>query len=104
MFWNFAWRAVPENELVGVARACFRPQRSGDAPSKPADGPGRADPRFGDQDVDVFGHDHVAHQRELILLAYGVYDFQKRVAFASGTQERVPPVATASNKMQIRWP
>jgi len=57
--------------------------------------------RFADQQVKVFGHDHVAHHHELIAAAYLLKNGQKQIPTAGRAEQRLPPIATASDEMQV---
>ena len=61
----------------------------------------RAARRFADQQVDVFGHDDIADQRETVALPDLAEDSRKRVPGSHRTQERQPAIATARDEMQM---
>jgi hypothetical protein len=56
---------------------------------------------FADQQVDVLGHHHVRHQRELIPITNLIQDLHKSIPRTLGTQERQAPVATARDEVQV---
>jgi hypothetical protein len=57
--------------------------------------------RFADQQVNVFGHDHVAGNDEAIAPAYLLQHSQKEVTAARGAEHWLSPVTTASDEMQV---
>lgn len=51
--------------------------------------------------MNMFGHNHVANQRELILFPHRVQDSEQQVSFASVTQKRESPITAAGDEMQV---
>jgi hypothetical protein len=58
-------------------------------------------PRFADEQVDVFRHDHVAEQPEFVPRTHLVEYFYKPIACASRTQEWAATVTTKRNEVEI---
>jgi len=54
-----------------------------------------------DQEMNVFRHHQVAHQRKPALRAYFGEYLDEQIAGASGAQQREPPVAGAGNEMEV---
>ena len=60
--------------------------------------------RLRNQKMNVFRHHHIPNQQKLITRASLLQNFQKHVPFPRCPQQRTPPVATASNEMQMPMP
>lgn len=61
----------------------------------------RADVRFADQQMEVFGHDHVSEERKVVAVADLTQDFEEDVAAVFGSEERQTMVTTAGDEVQV---
>jgi hypothetical protein len=57
--------------------------------------------RLADEEVDVFGHHHVADDDKTVSLPRPFQDIEKQIAALGCTQHGQPMVATTGNKMQV---
>jgi len=60
--------------------------------------------RLADEQMDVLGHDHVAHQRESIAVARFAENPDERVPGANRAQKRQAPIAGEGDEMQMAAP
>jgi len=67
----------------------------------PQDDGGSPTQRLGDEQVDVFGHDHVADKLEPVLRFDLTENLNKRVASAHRPEERKTPVATERDEVEV---
>jgi len=51
--------------------------------------------------VDVFGHDDVSEDDEVVAAADLFQSFQKQIAMVSAAQQRTPLITTASDEVQV---
>jgi hypothetical protein len=56
---------------------------------------------FGQEQVDVFGHNDVSHQHEAVALARLFHNREEAVAASRAAEERASPVARTSDKVQV---
>jgi hypothetical protein len=102
MFRALIRHARPQPQLIHVPTPPLPPNRSRHSLLEHLhDRPGRANPRLGNQNVNVFRHNHVANQRELIPLPHAAQDFQQHLALARAPQQGKSPVTATGNKMQM---
>jgi hypothetical protein len=93
---------IPESELRGGKISPSVPQEPGNALLQHLHHSARgADIWFADQQVDVFGHDHVSEEREIVAVADLAQDFEEDVATAFGSEERQTTVTTARDEVQV---
>jgi hypothetical protein len=59
------------------------------------------DLRFADQQVNVLGHDHVAGYHEMVPPAHLLQYSEKKIATARRAQQRLPPVTTAGDEVEV---
>jgi hypothetical protein len=57
--------------------------------------------RFADEQVDVLGHDDVAHQRETVTVAHVAKNLDKDISGVNRTQQRYASIAGEGNEMQM---
>jgi hypothetical protein len=57
--------------------------------------------RFADKQVDMLRHDHVTNHLEFIFLPDFFKDIQEQVAARRGAKERLPPVATTGDVVEV---
>ena len=57
--------------------------------------------RFADQQMKVFGHDHIADDHKLIAPADLCEDLEKKIAAFSGAQQGLATITTAGDEMQV---
>jgi hypothetical protein len=57
--------------------------------------------RFAEEQMNVLGHDHVAHDYKLITSAHLLQHGQKQVAPRGRAQQGLPAITTASDEMQV---
>jgi|SRR5579863_10748871 len=65
---------------------------------------GVAPQRFGNKQMHVFGHHHVADQLETIFVSDLTERAHKQIAGVCGTQEWQPSVTTEGDEMQVTLP
>jgi hypothetical protein len=102
VFGAFIYRAFPKPKLIRVSTPPFPANR----PCHPLlehlhHRPGRADPRLGNQNVNVFGHDDVTDQRELIFLPHAAQNLEQQLALASIPQKGKSSIAATGDEMQM---
>jgi len=57
--------------------------------------------RFADQQMNMLGHDDIAHDDQFVTLAHLLQHLEKEVAAACRAQQRLSAVATACDEMKV---
>jgi hypothetical protein len=57
--------------------------------------------RFADQQMKVFGHDHIADDHKLIAPADLFEDLEKKIAALSAAQQGLATITTTGDEMQV---
>jgi hypothetical protein len=95
---------LPRPQLELEMRACFAlsaAQRAGDALLEHLqDARGRSNPGLFDEQMEMFGHDDLAHQCKLIAHAGLLPHSDEQIAGPGRTEQGQPPVATTGDEMQ----
>jgi len=60
--------------------------------------------RFAEEEVDVFGHDHVAHYDEAMALANLLQHLEKQITATGSAEKRPPLVTTGGDEVEISGP
>ncbi len=98
---NFA----PELQLVRIPSSWFLSQGSRHALLQDLHhGARRADLRLRNQKMNVLRHHHISDQQELVPCPGLVENFEEGISLSPRIQQTPPPVATASNEMQVALP
>jgi hypothetical protein len=102
MFRALIRHARPKSQLIPIPTPPFSPNRSRHPLLEHVHHrPGRANPRLGDQNVNVFGHDDVTDQRELIFLPHPAQNLEQQLALASIPQKGKSSIAATGDEMQM---
>ena len=56
---------------------------------------------LGDEQMNMLGHHHIAHQQKLVLCADIIQDFQEEIAVTRARQQRTPLVAATRYEMKV---
>jgi len=59
------------------------------------------DLRLADEKVNMFGHDHVTGDDELVAPAHLLEHGEKQIAAARGGKQELPPITTAGDEMKV---
>ena len=91
-----------EGALAGIFPPGFGKQSaSGPLLQNLHDGRRAADFRFGDEQMNMFGHDDVSYDRETISLAHLFENAKEAVAAARSAQERQSAIAGTGDEVQV---